>query len=302
MSDQTNRDKTILVAGITGQQGGAAAKHLLADGWKVRGLSRDVSKPAVQALRNAGAEVVQGNMEDTASLDAALKGVYGVFSVQNFWLPEVGFEGEIREGKNLADAAKVAGVQHFVYSSVGGADRNTGIPHFESKWQIEQHVQALGLPATIFRPVGFMDNFNWSRPYILNGVFSGFGLNPDRTLQLIAVDDIGGLVALAFAHPRDYLGLALEIAGDELTESQMAETFSRVIGRPVQVVADTSPRSAEPENQKMRKWFNEKGYEADIPALRKRYPALTSLETWLRRTGWENAQPVPIPENARWGS
>ena len=302
MSDQTNRDKTILVAGITGQQGGAAAKHLLADGWKVRGLSRDVSKPGVQALREAGAEVVQGNMDDRPSLDAAVKGVYGVFSVQNFWLPEVGFEGEIQEGKNLADAAKTAGVQHFVYSSVGGADRNTGIPHFESKWQIEQHVQALGLPATIFRPVGFMDNFNWSRPYILNGVFSSFGLNPARTLQLIAVDDIGGLVALAFAHPQDYLGLALEIAGDELTESLIAETFSRVIGRPVQVVADTSPRSAEPENQKMRKWFNEKGYEADIPALRKRYPALTNLDTWLRRTGWENAQPVPIPNNAAWES
>jgi uncharacterized protein YbjT (DUF2867 family) len=302
MSDQTNRDKTILIAGITGQQGGAAAKHLLADGWKVRGLSRDVSKPAVKALRDAGAEVVQGNMDNPASLDAALKGVYGVFSVQNFWLPEVGFEGEIREGKNLADAAKAAGVQHFVYSSVGGAERNTGIPHFESKWQIEQHVRALGLPATIFRPVGFMDNFNWSRPYILNGVFSGFGLSPNRTLQLIAVDDIGGFVALAFAHPQDYLGLGLEIAGDELTESQIAENFSRVIGRPVQIVADTSPRSADPENQKMTKWFNEKGYEANIPALHKRYPALTNFEAWLRKTGWENAQPVPIPENARWES
>src|SRR5258708_36995399 len=97
MSDQTNRDKTILVAGITGQQGGAAAKHLLLDGWKVRGLSRGVSKPSVQELRNAGAEVVQGNMEDTASRDTALKGVYGVDIVQNFWLPRVGFEAQIRE-------------------------------------------------------------------------------------------------------------------------------------------------------------------------------------------------------------
>src|SRR5258708_29097036 len=106
MSDQTNRDKTILVAGITGQQGGAAAKYLLADGWKVRGLSRDVSKPAVQALRNAGAEVVQGNMEDTASLDAALKGVYGVVSVQNFLLPEGGFEGSRAETVKPAGAAR----------------------------------------------------------------------------------------------------------------------------------------------------------------------------------------------------
>src|SRR5688572_9207055 len=96
--DKTMADKTILVLGITGQQGGAVARHLLAKGWKVRGLSRDLSKPAVQARRDAGAEMVQGDMDDRASLDAALNGAYGVFSVQNFWLPGVGTEGEIRQG------------------------------------------------------------------------------------------------------------------------------------------------------------------------------------------------------------
>src|SRR5262245_31665050 len=130
-------EKTILVTGITGQQGGAVARHLLAKGWTVRGLSRDPDKPVVQPLREAGAEVVQGDFENRASLDSALKGVYGVFSVQNFWQPGVGAEGEIRQGKALADAAKAANIQHFLYTSVGGADRKSGIPHFESKWQIE---------------------------------------------------------------------------------------------------------------------------------------------------------------------
>src|SRR5262245_41920222 len=230
----THNDKTILVIGITGQQGGAVARYLLKDGWRVRGLSRDLGKPAVKALQDSGVEVVQGNMEDRTSLDGAMQSVYGVFSVQNFWLPEVGHDGEIRQGKLVADAAKAADVEHFVFSSVGGADRSTGIPHFESKWEIEQHIHALGLPVTVFRPVAFYENFFWTRPYILNGTFMGMGLTPDRTNQYITVDDIGAFVALAFANPQEWIGKGLEIAGDELTETQIAETFSRVIGRPVQ--------------------------------------------------------------------
>ena len=102
-------------------------------------------------------------MEDRAQLDAAFKGVYGVFSVQNFWLPNVGFEGEIRQGKNVADAAKAAGVQHLVYSSVGAAHRGMGQKHFESKWIIEQYIHSLDIPYTILRPAAFFENFNWER-------------------------------------------------------------------------------------------------------------------------------------------
>jgi uncharacterized protein YbjT (DUF2867 family) len=295
-------EKTILVTGITGQQGGAVARHLLAKGWKVRGLSRDPGKPNIQALRDAGVEVVQGDFEDRASLDAALKGVYGVFSVQNFWLPGVGTEGEISQGKALADAAKAANVQHFVYTSVGGADRSSGIPHFESKWQIEQHIRALNLPATIVRPVAFMDNYNWQRPAILNGTFSGFPLRPDKTLQLIAVDDIGGFVALAFEKPQQYIGAAVEIAGDELTEPQIAQTLSSVIGRPVQYTDQPTWPGGDDngEGAKMIDWFNREGYKANIKALRAIYPQLVKLETWLRQNGWENAEPVPMTSSG-WG-
>ena len=117
-------DRIIAVTGATGQQGGAVARKLLAEGWKVRALTRDANKPAAQELASFGAEVAAGDMEDRAQLDAAFQGAYGVFSVQNFWLPNVGFEGEIRQGKNVADAAKAAGVQHLVYSCVGGTARD----------------------------------------------------------------------------------------------------------------------------------------------------------------------------------
>lgn len=299
-----NSDKIILVTGAAGQQGGATAHHLLTKGWRVRALTRDTRKSAAQALAQAGAELVQGDNDDKASLEAAVKGAYGVFAVQNFWLPNVGAEGEIRQGKLIADVAKAAGIQHFVYSSVGGAERNSGIPHFESKWQIEQHIRALNLPATILRPVAFMDNYYQMRPAILNGTFPSFGLRPNKTLQVIAADDIGALVALAFEKPSEFMGKAIEIAGDELIESQMAVAFSRVIGRPVQLAAmqyDPS-QPPDPEMMKMGMWMNEKGYKADIPALRALYPQLMNFETWLRKTGWENAEPVPEQAQAAWGS
>jgi uncharacterized protein YbjT (DUF2867 family) len=296
-------NKIIAVTGATGQQGGAVARKLLADGWKVRALTRDVDKPAAQELASLGAEVVSGDMDERAQLDAAFEGAYGVFSVQNFWLPNVGFEGEIRQGKNVADAAKAAGIQHLVYSSVGSAHRGMGQKHFDSKWQIEQHIQALDIPYTILRPVAFFDNFNWERALILNGTFNALGLRPEKERQLIAVEDIAVFVALALANPSDYLGKTVELAGDALTESQLADTFAKVIGRPVKLTMPTGEGEwgEQEEMTAMFNFFNGKAYEADIPALRKLHPDLLTLEQWLRKNGWENQQPIPIPENRGWG-
>jgi len=289
--------QTILVTGATGQQGGAVARHLFKEGWKVRALVRDPNKPAAQALTKQGVELVQGDLYDRVSVDAALKDVYGAYSVQNFWLKDVGYEGEIRQGTLLADATQAAGLRHFVYSSVGAAHRGMGQAHFASKWEIEQHIKKLDLPYTILRPVAFMDNYKWQRPQVLNGTFTGWGLPPAKTLQLIAVDDIGAFVALAFAHPEQFLGRTLELAGDELTSPQIVETFARVIGRPVQFAQPTLPEGAPPtaEQIAMFQFFNGKGYDADIPALRSIYPQLQTFEEYLRRNGWENAEPEPLP-------
>lgn len=296
-------DRMIAVTGATGTQGSKVAKRLLEQGWKVRALTRDTAKPAAQELAAAGAELAAGDLDSRAELDAAFKGVYGVFSVQNFWLPGVGFEGEVRQGKAVADAARAAGVKHLVYSSVGAAHRGMKQMHFESKWIIEQYIHTLGIPYTILRPAAFMENYNWSRAYILNGTFQGFGLRPDKGLQLIATEDIGVFAELAFANPQRFLGKTIELSGDELTEPQIAGVFTRVIGRPVTVGgAQNSTGQAPSEEQiAMGNFFNGTGYDADIAALRQMHPGLQTLEQHLRRNGWENAQPIPIPETSSWG-
>jgi uncharacterized protein YbjT (DUF2867 family) len=135
MADGQNVERSILVCGATGKQGGAVARSLLERGFRVCALTRDPQKPEAQALAEQGAEVVQGDMENRSAVDQVLvEGVYGVLSVQSFW--ETGYDGEVQQGKTVADAARAASVDHFVYSSVGSAHRKTGIPHFESKWEI----------------------------------------------------------------------------------------------------------------------------------------------------------------------
>ena len=299
-----HKDQLIVVTGATGQQGGAVACHLLKNGWRVRALARDPGKPAAQALTEAGTELFAADNDDRASLDAAFQGAYGVFSVQNFWLPNVGAEGEIRQGKAVADAAKAAGVKHLVYSSVGAAHRGMGQAHFASKHEIEKYLASLGVPHTILRPVFFMENLNWQRPHITNGTYPGMGLRPEKGIQMVAVDDIGAFAALAFGEPTKYLGQTIELAGDELTETQIAETFTKVIGRPVRLAAPQSREGAapSPEMLAMFQFFNGEGYDADIAALRRLYPPLKTLEQWLVETGWKNAEPMPIPEDGgRWG-
>lgn len=286
-------DKIILVTGATGQQGSAVTRHLLKEGWKVRALVRDPSGSAAEALAKQGVELVKGDLNDQGSIEKALKGAYGVYSVQNYWRPDVGREGELRQGKNVADAAKTAGVKHFVYSSVGAAHRGMGQAHFDTKWEIEQYIQKLGLPYTIIRPVAFMENYNRSRNQILSGAFTSRGLRPEKTQQIVAVDDIGAFAAMAFDQPLEFFGKTIELAGEELTEAQIVATFTKVIGRPVKLV---SPQRIEgqppnPEMVAMANFFNGQGYDADIPALRKMYPQLKTFESFLRENGWENAQP-----------
>jgi uncharacterized protein YbjT (DUF2867 family) len=167
MTQSTTAERSILVTGATGNQGGAIARHLLQRGnFKVRAFVRDPNKPAAQALKQAGAELVAGDLNDQTSLDRALQEAYGVFSIQNF---QAGLDTEIRQGRMVADAAKAAGVQHFVYSSVGSAERNTGIPHFDSKFQVEEYIRSIALPHTILRPVFFFYNYNSMRPMIEQG-------------------------------------------------------------------------------------------------------------------------------------
>ena len=287
------RERIILVTGATGQQGGAVARHLLKEGWKVRALTRDAGQEKALALEGVGAEVVQGNLNDPASVEAAVDGVYGVFSVQAPLTAQNGDEGygaeqEIEQGKRLGDLAEAAGVKHFVYSSAGGADRNSPLPHVRSKWQIEQHLRSLDLPLTVIYPVFFMDNFNWNRQEIAGGRLT-FALKPETMLQMVAVDDIGAFAALVFSQPDEYLGKGIELAGDELTMPQAASIFAEVTGHPVEFVEQPIEQLASfaPEMAHTMQEFNLKKNQADISDLRQRLPRLMTLKQWLFATGWK---------------
>ncbi|HEY5386279.1 MAG TPA: NmrA/HSCARG family protein [Thermoleophilia bacterium] len=280
--------QTILVAGATGQQGGAVVRHLRDDGFAVRALTRDPDGDKARALRADGIEVAHGDLTDAATLGPALEGAYGVFSMATPF--EQGMEAEVRQGTTLGDAAKAAGIQHYVYSSVGGAERQSGVPHFDTKWQVEEHLRALGLPLTIVRPVYFFENFGgWGLQPNEGGqgYTLAMPLSPETTLQSVAVDDIGAAVAKAFATPAESAGRAFELAGDELSLAGYAAAISRDLGVPVgyfQVPWEAVKEQNE-DIYLMYKYFEREGYQSDIAALRAEYPGLHTFAQWLAEGG-----------------
>jgi uncharacterized protein YbjT (DUF2867 family) len=283
----------ILVTGATGNQGGATARHLLSDGWQVRALVRDPSSETATSLAQAGIEVVLGDLDDSASIESALQNVYGVFSVQRTEFPgQAGFTigDEIRQGTSLADLAKAFGVKHFVYTSVGGAERDPQLPSWKSKWKIEKHIRALALPATVLRPVAYMENYLSPLAGISSGTLSYF-FPPEAVTQMIAVDDIGAFAALAFREPDEYIGQAFEIAGDSVTQSQIAVAFGRVLNRqisyfqiPLAVLEQQQPALAG-MIATANAFAARGGWQANIPDLRRRLPSLKSLDQWLAAEG-----------------
>ncbi|HEY3506565.1 MAG TPA: NmrA family NAD(P)-binding protein [Actinocatenispora sp.] len=281
----TRRDQTVLVVGATGNQGGAAARHLLADGWRVRALIRDDTSPAAVALGAAGAELVRGDLDDRASVDAAVAGAYGVYSVQS------ANPNEVAQGFTVADAAHAAGVAHLVYSSVGGVENQHAYYVGQGwgpvdKWLVEQHIHELGVPATILRPAGFMADFTSPERFFQRGSLN-VPWRDDLVMQLIAIDDIGAFVAAAFAAPEVHLGTTLDITGDRLTTPEIAAALSDAAGRPIphsriplDVLWAHSPATAQ-----VFAWADDSYYDTDIAPLRTIHPGLMDFRTWLARSG-----------------
>ena len=280
----------VLVAGATGQQGGAVADRLLSGDhgdFEVHALSRSPESDACQLLAEQGATIVEGDLGEKDTLRPAVEDVDAVFCVTQFFT--AGHEGEVEHGTNLAEVAADVGVEHFVFSSVGGAERDTSIPHFDSKYEVEERIRDLGLPATIIRPVFFMQNFEGQREDITDGTLA-LPLVEDVSVQIVNVDDIGGLAAEALANPDGYEGRAIELAGDEGTLEEMARVFTEVTGTDVEaqhVPIDAARKQMGEEYAVMFEWFNEHGYEADIDALGREHDIdLSSLEEYLREYGW----------------
>ena len=275
-------DRIVLITGATGRQGGETARALVGKGFKLRAMTRKPESETAKALSALGIEVVRGDLDDDASLKSALKGTWGAYAVQNTW--EAGVEKEEVQGKRFAQLARDAGVHHFVYASVASAHLGTGIPHFENKSRVEQTVKALGFPSyAIIRPVFFMENL--TTPWFLNGANLVSTLSPTTRLQMIATPDIGQYGAMAFLDQARFHNLEIDIAGDEVTLPQAADTLGRALGTPLTYLQIPIEEVRKNSNDfaLMLEWFERGGYSADIAGNASRYGITpTTLDSWAQ--------------------
>jgi uncharacterized protein YbjT (DUF2867 family) len=283
------KKESVIVTGATGQQGGAVARELLKHGYPVKAMTRNPDGEKARALAKAGAEIVRGDLDDAGSLEKALKGVWGVFAVQNTW--EAGVEKEEAQGKRIAEVARRAGVKHYVYSSVGSAHRSTGIPHFDNKWRVEETVKKLGFPSrVIIRPVFFMENF--ASPWFKPGIDTGkvvTALKPETVLQMIAVQDIGKYGLWAFENHQALNGRAIDIAGDALTMPAVAKAIGVAAGRTIEFVQAPIEeiRKSSEDYALMLEWFDRVGYNADIEGTSKESGIKpTRFAQWVANVKW----------------
>jgi uncharacterized protein YbjT (DUF2867 family) len=286
----TSTTGTIAVAGATGAQGGAVVDALLERGAAVRALVRNAESEPARTLASRGVEVVQIDVKDPASLIDSLSNVGAFFFMttpygdsQN---PDTA--GELAQGIDFADAAAPAKVPHVVFSSVGGAERNSGVPHFESKRRVEEHLLGRGLSTTIVRPVFFMDNFRSMAPTVDGDeLVLRLPIPDDISLQTVAVRDIGVVAAAALLDPAA-VPATIELAGDELTGSELAATFGAHVGMSARYEAlPIEVLDGQDDLQKMFRWFAETpAYQADIAAVRRIDPELWNLRAWLQATDY----------------
>ena len=279
----------VLVTGATGKQGGHLVNELLARGHSVRALTRKPESPAAAALAERGVAVVTGDFEDQGSLERAARGVDTVFAMATPF--EIGEKGETREGINIVHAAAAAGVSHLVYSSVAGADRATGIPHFDSKFEVEKEIRRSGVPFTIVAPVFFMENF--LADFMMAGLAQGsiaIAVPATRRLQQISVANIAQFTALVIERRDGFLGKRIDIASDELTLTTAAAAISDASGRHIEYTAlpIDSVRQFSEDLARMYEWFDRVGYDADVVGLRWRYPEIDwhLFSVWAREQDW----------------
>jgi uncharacterized protein YbjT (DUF2867 family) len=280
------RKLTVVVTGSTGKQGGAVARDLLERGHKVRAVTRDPNSKQAKLLANAGASLVTASLEDTAAITKALEGATSLFAMTT---PFGGTEAEIRQGVATADAAKAAGV-HLVFTSVGSANRQTGVPHFDSKYEVEKHIAKVGARATILAPVAFMENLYFIKEQLMKGIYAS-ALSPTRALAQVAVADIGAVAVRVLENSPRFTGKRFDLAGDELTANDAMSILSRVTGRNFtyyQVPLDVVRQRMGEDAVKMYEWFDRVGFAVDRAALRREFPdvAFQDFESWANKQDW----------------
>ena len=229
------QELTVVVTGSTGKQGGAVARGLLERGHKVRAVTRDPNSSQAKLLANAGATLVAASLEDTAAIMKALEGATSLFAMTT---PFGGTDAETRQGVAAAAAAKAAGV-HLVFTSVGSANRQTGIPHFDSKYEVEKYIAKVGVRATILAPVSFMENLYFAKEQLAKGIYAA-ALPPTRALAQVAVVDIGAVAVRVLEDAGRFTGKRFDLASDE-PRGMTPSPFSRAL--PAALLTITRSRS-----------------------------------------------------------
>jgi uncharacterized protein YbjT (DUF2867 family) len=285
-----SRPDTILVTGATGRLG-LIAQLLVRPGQRIRAMTRDPRSQIAIGLAAAGAEIVPGDFDDRASLEAAASGAE--IAIAAGTAHRAGPDGEARHGINFAEAAAAAGVSHLIYISGAGADRPTGIPVFESKRAVEERIRTLGVPHTIIAPVYFMENaFNpWNRAHLQAARFP-LPLPADRELKQVAIADIASFVAHAVAHVHELENQRIEIASDVLTGTRAAEILTGATGRRFEF--ESLPiDGVNPGMARLFEWLDRFGEPADVAGLRAAYPAVGwhTFEEWATAQDWERLEP-----------
>ena len=284
---------TVLVTGATGNQGGAVIDHLLASDtdFEVLGLTRDASGDVAESLAERGVEMVEGNLDEPDSIRPHVADADAVFAVTNFWTQ--GYEKQVQQGKNIANVSAEEGIEQFVFSGVGSHHEETGVPHFDSAWEIEEHAASLDLPMTVLQPVFFFQNLEAFAEDILEGTLA-LPLAEGVSLQMVDVDDVGGAAAAAFENPETFVGERFDLAGDELTLVETAEVLSTVTGIDVEAVhvpIEDAYESFGEEFTVMCEWFNDVGYSAPIEDNEETFGfEFTTLPEYLRKHGWEDKE------------
>jgi uncharacterized protein YbjT (DUF2867 family) len=277
---------TVAVTGATGKQGGAVARGLLERGHNVRAVTRDPNSSQAKSLANAGATLVMASLEDTATITKALEGATSLFATTT---PSGGTAAEIRQCVVAADAAKAAGV-HLVFASVGNANRYTGVPHFDSKYEVEKHIAKIGARATILAPVAFMENLSFIKEQLAKGLYAS-ALAPTKAVAQVAIPDIGAVAVRVLENARHFTGKRIDLAGDGLSGNDSMAILSRITGRAFsyfQIPLDVVRQRMGEDAVKMYEWFDRVGFTVDRSVLRREFPDVVfhNFESWARTQDW----------------
>jgi uncharacterized protein YbjT (DUF2867 family) len=284
----------ILVVGATGAQGGSVTSHLLRVGsYQVRCLTRHPTSAAAREFARLGAEVVEGDLGNPASLRAALRGCDAAFGVTNYWEH---FEREFEHGRNFVDALAAIGIQHAVISTLPHAKLLSGgrlaVPHFDTKGRIEEYARAAGLPATYVHVAFYYENFLAHFPprRQRNGIYVFAMPQGSTPLAAVAAEDIGGVIAAIFAESFWYRDKVVGIVGDDMRCDDYAEVMHRVLGREFAyryVSHDAFVALGMPGARDLADMFEfNRQYvpnrRLDLAKSRELHPGIRTFERWLR--------------------